>query len=184
MQSVRDAVNKAGFAGPLVSMRGLANLFGMSPPISLSAFIKKLEALPTELHFDVDSIVFDGPVPVGGFSHLTLRQDGTYSFSGHFHDSGATEYNVSLVWAVKDSGNKVYTFQQAGHVAGTFESGSSDYDWNIDGQNDAITQHWPDLARGANSNLLASAKLDLVNLTNSVIGGLGLVLGVIAIVVA
>ena len=139
---------------------------------------------PTELHFDVNSIVFDGGVPVGGFSHLTLRQDGTYSFSGHFHDSGATEFNVSLVWAVKDSRNVVYTFQHAGHVAGTFESGSRDDDWSTDGQNDAIAQHWTDLARGANATLKASANLDLVNLSNSVIGSLGLVLGVIGIVVA
>jgi Repeat of unknown function (DUF346) len=57
----------------------------------------------TEIHFDDDSIVFEEGVPVGGFAHLTLRYDGTYTFSGHFHDSGATEYNVGLVWAVKDA---------------------------------------------------------------------------------
>jgi hypothetical protein len=48
-------------------------------------------------------IVFGGGVPVGGNTHLTIRQDGTYSFTGHFHDSGATEYNMALMIAVKDS---------------------------------------------------------------------------------
>jgi hypothetical protein len=94
--------------------------------------------LPFQLDFDWNPIVFGGGVPVGGYSHLTIRQDGTYSFSGHFHDSGATEYNMALVWAVKDSQNNVYTFEHKGHVSGTFESGSRDDDWQTDRQNDAI----------------------------------------------
>jgi hypothetical protein len=183
MQSLRDAYNKASLAAP-VSTLGLAKRLGMLPPVALRAIVKKLEALPTELHFDQDSIAFDVGVSVGGFCHLTLRRDGTYSFSGHFHDSGVTEYNVSLVLAVKDSANIVYTFQQAGHVAGTLEAGSRDYDWSTDAQNDAVTQHWTDLAIGANATIQASATLDMTNLTNSVIGAIGLVLGVIGIVVS
>ena len=140
--------------------------------------------LPTELHFDVDSIVFDDGVSVGGFAHLTLRKDGTFSFTGHFHDSGAVEFNVGLVWGVKDSANRLYTFQHSGHVAGTFEPGSRDDDWNVDGRNDAIAQHWTALAAGSGSTLKASASLDMVNLTNAVIGAAGMVLGVVAIVVA
>jgi hypothetical protein len=140
--------------------------------------------LPADLHFDVDSITFDGGVPVGGFAHLTLRQDGSYTFSGHFHDSGAVEFNVSLVWAIKDTANQVYTFQQSGHVAGTFEPGSRDFDWSLDGRNDAIAQSWPALASGARSVLKASTNLDLVNLTSEVIGVAGLVLGVVGIVIA
>jgi hypothetical protein len=138
--------------------------------------------LPPELHFDVDSIVFDEGVPVGGFAHLTLRQDGSFTFSGHFHDSGAVEFNVSLVWGVKDAANQLYTFQHSGHVAGTFEPGSRDDDWSVDGRNDAIAQHWTALAAGSTSTLKASTSLDLVNLTNSVIGAAGLVLAVVAIV--
>jgi len=140
--------------------------------------------MPTVLDFDFNPIVFDGGVPVGGSSHLTIRQDGTYTFSGHFHDSGATEYNVSLVWAVKDSQNMVYTFQHNGHVAGTFESGSRDDDWTNDGQNNAIAQNWAHLASGASGTARAAANIDLVNLTNSLIGTLGTVLGIVAIVIA
>src|SRR5258708_16270013 len=80
--------------------------------------------LTNQLDFDWNPIVFDGGVPVGGHAHVTIRSDGTYSFSGHFHDSGATEYDMQLVWAVKDHTNKVYTFEHQGHVSGTFESGS------------------------------------------------------------
>ncbi len=141
--------------------------------------------LQTELHFDVDSITFDGGVPVGGFAHLTLRRDGSYTFSGHFHDSGGVEFNVGLVWGIKDLANQLYTFQHSGHVSGTFEPGSRDDDWTIDSRNDVIAQHWSALAAGGSKGVLkASASLDLLNLTNEVIGAAGLVLGVVGIVAA
>jgi len=136
----------------------------------------------TNLSFAFDPITFGGGVPVGGSSHITVRQDGTYNFSGHFHDSGATEYNLNMIGGVKDSANRVYTFQQAGHVAGTFEPGSRDYDWNIDGQNPAIAANWADLARRADPSMKASASSDLTNLTNELIGAAGLVLAVVAVV--
>src|SRR5262249_36114402 len=115
--------------------------------------------------------------------HLILRKDGTYTFSGRFNDSGLLEYNLKLVWAVKDVRNQVYTFEQPGHVSGTFEPGSRDYDWNLDAQNDAISQNWQYLAIDAKATVVASANLDFVNLGNSAIGALGLVLAVIGIVV-
>jgi hypothetical protein len=141
-------------------------------------------ALPTELHFDNDSITFGDGVALGGYAHLTLRQDGSYSFSGHFHDSGSVEYNVSFAVGVKDSADKVYAFQQSGHVAGTFESGSRDFDWNIADQNETISQNWTNLATYAVMNGQASVSLDPINLLNTVVGALGLVLGVVSIIVA
>jgi hypothetical protein len=138
--------------------------------------------LVPEVHHDVDSITFDEGVPVGGFAHLTLRQDGSYSFSGHFHDSGADEFNVKMVWGIKDLANQLYTFQTSGHVAGTFEPGPRDFDWSTDGRNDAIARNWPAIAAGSHGVLQASVSADFANLTNAVIGAAGLVLGVVAIV--
>lgn len=140
--------------------------------------------LPAALDFDWNPIAFDNGVPVGGWSHLTIRQDGTYTFTGHFHDSGATEYNMTEAWAVKDSADKAYTFAHAGHVSGTFESGSRDDDWSVDGQNNAISQNWDKIVAANFGTAQAAANLDLVNLTNSLIGTLGTVLGIVAIVVA
>jgi hypothetical protein len=137
-----------------------------------------------QLDFDWNPIVFDSGVPVGGHAHVTIRSDGTYSFSGHFHDSGGTEYNMQLAWAVKDSRNIVYTFQHQGHVAGTFESGSRDDDWNNDAQNDAIRDNWANIVGNWSWTAQAQANGDLTNLLNTVIGGLGLVTGVIGIVIA
>jgi uncharacterized membrane protein len=140
--------------------------------------------LPDQLDFDWNPITFGNGVAVGGSSHLTVRKDGTYTFSGHFHDSGALEYNMSLAWAVKDSNNQAYTFETQGHVAGTFESGSRDYNWNTDGQNDAISTNWAAIATANTASATAAANVDLTNLVNSLIGTLGTVLGIVAIVVA
>jgi uncharacterized protein with LGFP repeats len=138
----------------------------------------------TPLEFDFSPIVLDGHVPVGGSSHMTLRQDGSYTFSGHFHDTGATEYNLSLMWGVKDSANQRHTFQHTGYVAGTFESGSRNDDWLIDSRDDRLATNWAAVAAGPAYCRKAHAEIDSVNLTNMVIGTLGTVLGVVAIVVA
>ena len=100
-----------GFADVTVTLgpeAGQLNIQGSTP-------------LPPQLDFDWNPIVFGGGVPVGGWSHLTLRQDGTYTFSGHFHDLGALEYNMALVWGVQAGQNgNLYTFEHRGHVSGTF----------------------------------------------------------------
>jgi hypothetical protein len=137
--------------------------------------------LPSALDFDFNPIVFDNGVPVGGFSHLTIRQDGSYTFSGHFHDSGADEFNMSLVWAVKDSQNLVYTVQHVGHVAGTFESGPRDDDWQVDSIDGRIADNWAFLGTGSFGTPTANANADLVNVINSLIGTVGTVVGVIAL---
>jgi hypothetical protein len=146
--------------------------------------INESTPLPTQLDFDFNPIVFGNGVPVGGWSHLTIHSDGTYKFSGHFHDSGGTEYNVALAWAVKDSNNMAYTFQHSGHVSGTFESGSRDDDWNADGQNDALRDNWPAIVAASTASAQAGANIDLTNLVNSLIGTIGTVLGIVAIIIA
>lgn len=69
-------------------------------------------------------------------------------------------------------------------MAGTFEPGPRDFDWSTDGRNDAIARNWPAIAAGSHGVLQASVSADFVNLTNAVVGAAGLVLGVVAIVVA
>src|SRR5262245_13501414 len=65
---------------------------------------------PGRLDWDWNPIVFRGGVPVGGRMHLTLRSDGSYTFEGHFRNSGFPSYNVAVVYIVKDADNRVYTF--------------------------------------------------------------------------
>lgn len=117
--------------------------------------------VPQVLDFDFNPIVFADGVPVGGRSHLTIREDGSYSFSGHFHDSGASSHNVAAAWGVRDSQSIVYGFAHGGHVAGTFEPGSRNHDWGIDQRDDRIASNWAYIGAGASGHGDARADLDL-----------------------
>ena len=145
-------------------------------------------ALPTQLGpFSTGTISFDGGVPVGGWSQITLYQDGSYNFSGHFHDSGAPSYNDELGWAIVSSTGVAYTFEHSGHMAGTFESGSRDDDWNISDRNDAIAAGWADLCNGYTWRWQAGVNFDTGALMNSILNALkvtGTVVGTVVAIVA
>lgn len=138
---------------------------------------------PGQLDFDIPSITFGNGVPVGGNAHLTLWNNGNYVFSGHFHDSGATEYDMQLVIAVSD-GTHAYTFEHQGHVSGTFESGSRDDDWTDTGTRPELVASWFNIAARNSWSWKADANSDLSNLVNAAVGALGTALGIIAIVAA
>ncbi|MFD6159350.1 hypothetical protein ACFWF7_28840 [Nocardia sp. NPDC060256] len=133
------------------------------------------------IDFDFPSITFDNGVPVGGFAHLTLFKSGNCRFTGHFHDSGATEYNMATVFTVQDSEGTLYTSGVQGHVSGTFQSGSRDFDWDQNVQDDQVAKNWPAIEAGCRARVHSSADGDLVNLTNTAIGAAGLVLGVVGL---
>src|SRR5208283_3565036 len=75
------------------------------------------------------SITFSGGVPVGGWAVVNIFPDGSYTFDVNFHDSGFTDYNVSVLWVLKSSIGQVFTFAASGHMCGTdpFCGGSRDF---------------------------------------------------------
>jgi hypothetical protein len=168
-----------------LDFNGFADMTVILGPGAGQLNIQGSTPLPPQLDFDWNPIVFGGGVAVGGWAHLTLRQDGSYTFSGHFHDSGGVEYNMALVWGVKDGGaNNVYTFEHQGHVSGTFEPGSRDDDWTVDGQNDVIKDNWASIVATNDAPAVANATGDLTNLINEISGIVGTTLGIVAIVIA
>lgn len=164
---------------------GMADMTVTLGPAAGQLDISGSTPLPSHLDFDWNPIVFGTGVAVGGWAHLTIRQDGTYSFSGHFHDSGAFEYNTALAWGVKDNNkNTLYTFEHKGHVSGTFESGSRDDDWSQDGQSVVISENWAGIVAADLAPASANVTGDFTNLINEIIGAAGTVLGVVAIIIA
>jgi hypothetical protein len=189
IRSAKDRRQMPAF--PPGNIGALARALNLSPPVSIAKdlipALNALPPLPAQLDFDFPNITFDNGVPVGGFMHLTLFQTGDFAFTGHFHDSGATEFNLNFVVGVRDSASpaNLFTFSPAqGHVAGTFESGSRDYDWNILDHHPLVAQHWPTLAAGSSAMSKQSADSDFTSLTNTLIGAVGLVLGGISIVIS
>jgi hypothetical protein len=130
-------------------------------------------------------ITFNGGVPVGGFAQLTLFQSGNFNFNGHFHVSGAPSYNVGFAVGVRSSRGVLYTFLKSGHVAGTFEPGSRDFDWSVQEFRAVLHEDWPNLAVNSTWWWSANVNWDPLAILNSVktlASTVGAVASVIALV--
>lgn len=130
-------------------------------------------------HWDIS---FNNGVPVGGYADLVLLSDGSYTFSGHFHDSGAPSYNVAIAWVVKSSSGIGFSFTSSGHLAGTFEPGSRDHDWSNSGVNQAISNEWNKLQSGWEYQARAGANIDVGAILGAVVKAIGIVNTVVAVV--
>jgi hypothetical protein len=141
--------------------------------------------LPTQLGpFNSGTITFDNGVPVGGWMTLALFEDGTYSFSGHFHDSGFPSYDVDAVWVIVSSSGKAFTFEVKGSMYGTVDSGSRDYDFAQNGQNDQIKDAWAELCAGYTWRWSAYVNWDVQAAVDDVVSALKAAGTIIAAVVA
>jgi hypothetical protein len=138
--------------------------------------------LPEQLGAWHAAITFSGGVPVGGSSDLTLHQDGSFAFSGHLHVSGAPSYNAAVVWAIKSSDGKLFTFAKNGHLAGTFESGSRDMNWQDNGNNADVAADWAALAHGWQYRWHAGVNMDISSLIDDLKTALQIAGEVIAVV--
>ena len=139
--------------------------------------------LPEQLGpFSWNPIVFGGGVPVGGWAQLTLFRNGAVNFTGHFHDSGGTSYDMTCTFAVRASDGTVYTFTRSGRVHGTFEPGSRDFDWGDNPTNTAVAAGWANLVAGWSWQAKAGANVDIGALVDSAVKAVGQAAAVIAII--
>jgi len=178
-QGLRDAKQQAAdealkeAARKAMEALGLHPADGSTPP-------------PAKPH--LDSLVlnsgpvgFDGP-PVGGSSNVSLFPDGSYNFSGHFHDSGFPSYDIDFVWVVATSKGTAFVFEHKGRLHGTTESGSRDENWNDAGKNGAIAAAWDDLAAGYAWQWNAAVNADLGQMVDAATKAVGSVSKVVDIV--
>jgi hypothetical protein len=144
--------------------------------------------LPTQLGpFNTGVITFDNGVPVGGWMSLAIFQDGSYSFTGHFRDSGFPSYDVDGVWVIVSTSGKAFTFEVKGSTHGTLEAGSRNYDFAENGKNDAIREAWPDLCDGYHWRWSAYVNWNVQAAVDDVVSALksaGAVIGAVVAVVA
>src|ERR1022692_4583748 len=179
-------VNNAGdWGGPLAI--GPA---GLAPPTAQVAASQQYGVdvpppPPTQFDYDTGIITFSGGVAAQGSAHLTIHQDGSYQFTGHFHDSGAISYNEVIALAFLDSNNNAYTFARQGSIAGTFESGSRDDVWNITGENDSIAANWTAIsASGPAFYYRADISSDLSQLVSTLLSVIQTAAGVVSAIFA
>lgn len=137
-------------------------------------------SLPAQLGpFNTGYIAFGNGVPVGSQNcALTIFQNGNYSFTGSFHDSGATSYNGAMSWVITTKSGVAFSFSQSGHMAGTFESGSRDWSFNASGNNAKLAAAYKDLCANYHWRWQAAMNLDLGALVTSIEKALAQAVGV------
>jgi len=129
-------------------------------------------------------ITFSGGVPVGGWANVSLFPDGSYNLTGSFHDSGFTDYNVSVLWVLRSSIGQAFTFAASGHVCGTdpFCTDPRDFPINNAGTNPAIVDAWADLSAYYSSHWSAQTSLDIGTLWNGAKSSIGTIESVVSVV--
>ena len=154
----------------------------LAPRIRESRPKADISSLPQLGPLETGAIHFDSGAPVRGWAQLTLFQTGVVNFSGHFHDSGATSYDVSLAVAVRSQAGVLYAFGSAGHMAGTFEPGSRDFNWGREEHRDAVRDDWANIAVNstwwwhASVNLNLASSLEAVKNLAQTVGAVGAVI--------
>ncbi|MEC3956337.1 hypothetical protein VMT65_25085 [Nocardia sp. CDC153] len=112
------------------------------------AFATIGHAVPDQIVVTNKNFTFSNNTPVGGWATVTLNSDGSCAFSGHVHDSGAPDYDVSASCAVVAvHTGTAYILQHTGSTSGDISvlSGSRDMDWNDHGSHPELTAGWLDL---------------------------------------
>lgn len=112
---------------------------------------------PLRGHIDLH---FEDAVPVGGWAQLVIHPNGTYEFSGHFHDSGWPNYSVAFGWVLFLPDGTTFAFPQSGKVHGTGSAeGSRDYDWVDKGSSPTLRDRWDSVV--ANGRHKTDVRIDI-----------------------
>jgi hypothetical protein len=141
-------------------------------------------ALPASRTFTA-AFTFPDGVALGGSAAVTFNEDGSGTFSGSFHDSGALSYDVGVAVAIKDAKGWTYTATVYPHVNGTFEGGSRDCTWNWSFSTDpatiaAIKANWSDLCFGCvEAKFTAQQGVDGFSLLPNLLIGVGQVISLV-----
>jgi hypothetical protein len=168
---------------PMTGKPGNATFKG-KPKLTPRVIRPKTSANPQDslARIDYDWPGIDFGNGVHGYSHLTIREDGSYSFTGHFHNDSLISFNEVLTFMPKDDQNRVYGFTTQGHTQG-FGEGSRDYDWNNTGTNKDIAANWASIWASTAFSGKAYSGFDFGGLLDDILKALKAALGVVGEVI-
>jgi hypothetical protein len=124
-------------------------------PAQSGTFAIQITALPPEELTFSQQILTPSGTALGGTATLTIRSDGSYTFTTHLHDSGFDSYSSQVRAALTTNSGIHLMAQHTGNVSGTTGSGTRDDDFSESGHNDWIGANWLD-ARTATMSLSKS----------------------------
>ena len=122
----------------------------MERPISVSALIAKLDALPESVPFSARIVT---GAALGGEVRITLHRDGSHQFSGFMRATGFPSFTFRVTAVVRSATNQVMVAaQHSGEVFGTDTPGDRQNNWDesaTDPNNMKLIRNvWPDISGG------------------------------------
>lgn len=176
MTSIRNAISKLPRfpQHQTLNLGEVAQFMGVKPPLSVRDLVGRIDRLPDAVPFH--STVVTGAA-LGGNVDLTLRRDGSYTFSGSMRATGFPSFSFTVVAIVKSaSGQITVAAQHSGKVFGTDTPGDRENSWNEDGtdpvQIKLIRNTWPDLSGGTITERHSSDVAGVLGATVSLLGDL------------
>lgn len=153
MKSLRGSASQAGVTDSPLSVRGVGQRSGMTPPFSLSQLMNRLEHPPLEEKKFRQAIFTGGLAALGGFVELTLRNDGTYKIHFHLHDSGAVDYKFQVRAVFVAANGLQFAWQNSGKVEGTqsttlTHAPNRNHEAEFSGSHPFIRQNWAAVRAG------------------------------------
>jgi hypothetical protein len=159
MNSVREAIQKSWFPEMVLIQGDLATALGLSRPLSLRELTQRLD--------QPEVIVFRKPLDADalhGEVELTMRSDGSYTFTGHLRATGLPSFAYKVQAFVQSKAGVHVVVEASGRVFGTDTPGDRERHWHEDHRSEVVRQHW--------TALRADARFD-TNLDKNLSGVLG-----------
>jgi hypothetical protein len=133
-----------------LNVSDVAQFVRIDRPISVADLVTRLDSLPGSVPFH--STIVTGAA-LGGEVDITLKSDGSYTFSGFMRATGIPSFSFRVVAVVRSaSGQVTVVAQHSGKVFGTDTPGDRQNNWNETGtdkdQMKLVRNLWPDISGG------------------------------------
>jgi hypothetical protein len=133
-----------------LNVSDVAQFVRIERPISVAALTTRLDSLPDSVPFH--STIVTGAA-LGGEVDITLKSDGSHTFSGFMRATGLPSFSFRVVAVVRSaSGQVMVVAQHSGKVFGSDTPGDRQNNWNETGtdrdQVKLIRNVWPDISGG------------------------------------
>ena len=152
----------------------VAEFLGLHRPASFRQLTGRADSLPNTVTLEANVVT---GAALGGHVELTMKSDGSYTFSGHMRATGLPSFSFNVVAIVRGAGGTAaLAVQKSGEVFGTDSFGDREFPWNDVGTDPEdikrIRNSWPDLSGGTLTERHSSELTGTLDATLHLLGDL------------